>query len=329
MTAFVITVLYYIFMNEDLKEINTGIGRWKSFDNESDALKELRLLSGDSLDSNKLVEYKCYEKDGVLNTKTFEKKSYCICAKYSVVDKLKVGKFYIYSNNIEMRTICTSKIPPSYTPIEALSLEFGYGLVPLIDEESGSELVERIETIRNEIVLTLGLPVPQIKITSNMSIEPSDYIIKVFGNIVGKGKIYLGQYLAINPGGDRKELSGTNTTDPTFNLPAKWIDEDVREFAEREGYTVVDTPSIILTHLAEVIKNNAYKLLGIDEVNIILNSLKKEYPVLLKEVMTIYTIGEIQKEFKSLLKDKKSIRDIVHILEKLCDSSIKLKKNSS
>lgn len=313
-------------MNDDLLEKNSYLGFWRSFDNEYDALKELRKLNAYSFGDKEPFEYRCYRKDGVLNPKTFERKSYCNLVKYSVIDKLKEGKFYIYYlNDIENSQITTPEDYPQYIPVRPLSIELGYSLIPLIEEEYGSELIDRLDKIRNNIVTELGLPAPPVTVSCNFSIEASGYLIKLYGEIVGEGEVIYGKYLVINPDDEKYELSGIHATDPTFKLPAIWIDEEKREFAEREGFSVVDTPTIILTHLNYAIENNAYKLLGRDEVNVILNTLKNEYPVLIKEVESIYKIGVLKNKLKEILRHKGSLRDIVNILEALCDSSIECK----
>ncbi|MBN2618867.1 MAG: flagellar biosynthesis protein FlhA [Spirochaetales bacterium] len=206
-------------------------------------------------------------------------------------------------------------------PLDPLALELGYGLIPLVDQEHGAELLNRITKIRREAALDLGLVVPRIRIVDNMRLEPAEYSFKIRGVSVGKGIINLGQYLAINPGGDREEIPGTKTLDPTFGLPAIWINEDVRDLAERSGYTVVDSPSIIATHLTEIIRNFAHEILGRQEVKAIIDALKEEFSAVVDEVNKNYSVGEIQKVLQGLLKEQVSIRNIVSILETLSDYS--------
>ncbi len=206
-------------------------------------------------------------------------------------------------------------------PLDPLALELGYGLIPLVDQEHGAELLNRITKIRREAALDLGLVVPRIRIVDNMRLEPAEYSFKIRGVAVGKGVINLGQYLAINPGGEREELPGVKTTDPTFGLPAIWINEDVRDLAEREGYTVVDSPSIIATHLTEIIRNFAHEILGRQEVKSIIDALKEDFSAVVDEVNKEFTVGDIQKVLQGLLKEQVSIRNIVSILETLSDFS--------
>lgn len=206
-------------------------------------------------------------------------------------------------------------------PLDPLALELGYGLIPLVDQENGAELLNRITKIRREAALDLGLVVPRIRIVDNMRLEPAEYSFKIRGVSVGKGIINLGQYLAINPGGDREQIPGTPTTDPTFGLPAIWINEDVRDVAERAGYTVVDSPSIIATHLTEIIRNFAHEILGRQEVRSIIDALKDEFSAVVDEVNKEYVTGDIQKVLQGLLREQVSIRNIVSILETLSDFS--------
>jgi flagellar biosynthesis protein FlhA len=204
-------------------------------------------------------------------------------------------------------------------PLDPLSLEIGYGLIPLVDKDKGAELLDRITRIRREAALDLGLVVPRIRIIDNMRLEPSEYCFKIKGVEVGRGVIKMGSYLAINPGGIKEELEGEATTDPAFSLPATWIAEAEREKAERLGYTVVDPPSIIATHLTEIIKAHAGEILGRQEVQAILDTLKNDYPTVVEEVSKSFSVGDIQKVLQGLLREQVSIRNIVVVLETMAD----------
>ena len=197
----------------------------------------------------------------------------------------------------------------------------GYGLIPLVDKDQGAELLERVTRIRKEAALDLGLVVPRIRIMDNMRLEPSEYAFKLRGTEVGRGVIRMGHYMAINPGGEREKLEGEPTADPTFGLPATWITESVREKAERAGYTVVDGPSIIATHLTEILKHHAGEILGRQEIRSMLDTLKNDYSAVVEEVTKAYSLGEIQKILQGLLKEQVSIRNLVAILETLGDFS--------
>jgi len=204
-------------------------------------------------------------------------------------------------------------------PLDPLSLEIGYGLIPMVDKDKGAELLDRITRIRREAALDLGLVVPRIRIIDNMRLEPAEYCFKIKGVEVGRGMIKMGFYLAINPGGIREEVEGEPTRDPAFGLPAKWIAESERDKAERLGYTVVDPPSIIATHLTEIIKAHAAEILGRQEISSILDTLKSDYPTVVEEVTKAFSVGEIQKVLQGLLREQVSIRNIVVILETMAD----------
>ncbi|MDR2516094.1 MAG: flagellar biosynthesis protein FlhA [Spirochaetaceae bacterium] len=204
-------------------------------------------------------------------------------------------------------------------PLDRLSLELGYGLLLLVDRDKGAELLERIQRIRRESALDLGLVIPRIRILDNSRLEPSEYCFKMKGVDVGRGKIRMGYYLCINPGGVSAEIAGEKTKDPAFGLPAVWIGEDMRDEAERAGYTVVDPPSIIATHLTEIIKRYASEILGRQDTQEILETLKKEYPAVVDEAQKHLSLGDIQKVLQSLLKERVSIRNMVAILETLAD----------
>jgi flagellar biosynthesis protein FlhA len=213
-------------------------------------------------------------------------------------------------------------------PLDPLSLEIGYGLIPLVDKDKGAELLDRITRIRREAALDLGLVVPRIRIIDNMRLEPSEYCFKIKGVEVGRGVIKMGSYLAINPGGIKEELEGESTKDPAFGLPATWIAETEREKAEHLGYTVVDPPSIIATHLTEIIKAHASEILGRQEVQSILDTLKNDYPTVVEEVGKNFSVGEIQKILQGLLREQVSIRNIVVILETMADYGTVSKDNA-
>ncbi len=204
-------------------------------------------------------------------------------------------------------------------PLDPLSLELGYGLIPLVDQDNGAELLDRLTRIRREAALDLGLVVPRIRIIDNMRLEPSEYCLKIKGVEMGRGTIRMGHFLAINPGGERESLDGEKTTDPAFGLPAIWINESTRERGERLGYTVVDSPSIIATHLTEIIKKHSSEIIGRQEVQSMLDTLKENYPAVVEEVRKVFSTGEIQKVFQGLLKEQVSIRNLVVILETLGD----------
>ncbi|MFP4618039.1 MAG: flagellar biosynthesis protein FlhA [Spirochaetaceae bacterium] len=204
-------------------------------------------------------------------------------------------------------------------PLDPLSLELGYGLIPLVDKDQGAELLDRITRIRRESALEMGLVVPRIRIIDNMRLDPNEYSVKIRGVEIGRGVLKSGHYLAINPGDVSEEIEGEKTTDPAFGLPALWISEGQREEAERGGYTVVDSPSIIATHLTEIIKKHAHEMLGRQEVKSMLDTLRENYPAVVDEVLKTLSLGEVEKVLQGLLMERVSIRNIVPILETVAD----------
>jgi flagellar biosynthesis protein FlhA len=207
-------------------------------------------------------------------------------------------------------------------PLDSLSLELGYGLIPLVDKEKGAELLERVQGVRRQSALDLGLVIPKVRIIDNMILEPAEYCFKIKGVDTGRGKIRIGYFLCINPGTVTSELEGEKTVDPAFGLPAIWIDQDKRDEAERAGYTVVDPPSIIATHLTEIIRRHASDILGLQDTQAILDTLRKEYPAVVDEVLREgkgLRVVEIQKILQGLLKERVSIRNMVSILESVAD----------
>ena len=209
--------------------------------------------------------------------------------------------------------------PTHVAPLDAISMELGYGLIPLVDKDKGAELLDRITSIRRETALELGLVVPPIRIIDNMRLGPNVYGLKIRGVEVGRGSIRLGHYMSINPGGARETIEGERTTDPAFGLPALWIKEEQRAPAERAGYTVVDPPSVIATHLTEVIKRHAAELLGRQEVRQMLDQLKSDYPAVVEEVTAALGLGSIPKVLQGLLREQVSIRNQVIVFESLAD----------
>lgn len=205
------------------------------------------------------------------------------------------------------------------SPPDPLSLELGYALIPLVDKEKGAELLERVQLIRREMAIDLGLIVPRIRITDNMRLDSSEYSFKIKGVAAGSGRIKMGWYMCINSGGVSEEIPGEKTTEPAFGLPAVWVSEENRDRAERAGYAVIDPPTMIATHLTEIIKRRADEILGRQEVQVMIDSLRKDYPTVVDEVMSNFKIGEIVKVLQGLLREQVSIRNMVVILETLAD----------
>lgn len=204
--------------------------------------------------------------------------------------------------------------------VDPIEFEFGYGLIPLADTGQGGDLLDRIIMIRRQCALEMGLVVPVIRIRDNIQLKPNEYVIKIKGNTVGGGELLLNHYLAMSPGYDDESINGIETVEPSFGLPALWIDETVKDRAELSGYTVVDPPSVVATHLTELIKRHGHELLGRQETKQLVDNLRENYPVLVDELMpSVLAIGDIQKVLGKLLREKISIRDLVTIFETLAD----------
>ncbi|CAM4247847.1 flagellar biosynthesis protein FlhA [Paenibacillus tarimensis] len=208
----------------------------------------------------------------------------------------------------------------SLLQVDPIEFEFGYGLIPLADTQQGGDLLDRIIMIRRQCALELGLVVPVIRIRDNIQLKPNEYVIKIKGNTVARGELLLNHYLAMSPGYDDDSIIGIETQEPAFGLPALWIDEVTKERAEISGYTVVDPPSVVATHLTEIIKRHAHELIGRQETKALVENVKETYPALVDELIpNILTIGDIQKVLVKLLREKISIRDLVTIFETLAD----------
>ncbi|MBC8079431.1 MAG: flagellar biosynthesis protein FlhA [Gorillibacterium sp.] len=204
--------------------------------------------------------------------------------------------------------------------VDPIEFEFGYGLIPLADAQQGGDLLDRVILIRRQCALELGIVVPVIRIRDNIQLKPNEYVIKIKGNSVTRGELLLNHYLAMSPGFDDDSVEGIETTEPAFGLPALWIDEVTKERAELSGYTVVDPPSVVATHLTEVIKRHAHELIGRQETKALIDNVKETYPTLVEELVpSILSIGDIQKVLAKMLREKISVRDMVSILETLAD----------
>ncbi len=208
----------------------------------------------------------------------------------------------------------------SLLQVDPIELEFGYGIIPLADVNQGGDLLDRVVMIRRQIALELGTVVPIIRLRDNIQLNPNQYIIKIKGIQVTEGEILFDHYMAMNPGYVEEEITGIPTFEPSFHLPAIWITEGQRERAESLGYTVVDPPSIIATHLTEVIRSHIAELLTRQDVQNLVNNLKESNPVLVDELTPkLLGLGEIQKVLQNLLEEGISIRDLLTIFETLAD----------
>lgn len=208
----------------------------------------------------------------------------------------------------------------SLLQVDPIEFEFGYGLIPLADTQQGGDLLDRIILIRRQCALELGVVVPVIRIRDNIQLRPNEYIIKIKGNTVARGELLLNHYLAMSPGIDDDSIAGIETTEPAFGLPAIWIDEVTKERAELSGYTVVDPPSVVATHLTEIIKKHTHELLGRQETKALIENVRESYPALVDDLIpAVLSVGDVQKVLAKLLREKISVRDLVTILETLAD----------
>ncbi len=208
----------------------------------------------------------------------------------------------------------------SLLQVDSIELEFGYGIIPLADVNQGGDLLDRVVMIRRQVALELGTVVPIIRLRDNIQLNPNQYIIKIKGIQISEGEILFDHYMAMNPGFVEEEITGIPTYEPSFHLPAIWITEGQRERAESLGYTVVDPPSIIATHLTEIIRQYIAELLTRQDVQNLVNNLKESNPSLIEELVPkTLGLGEIQKVLQNLLKEGISIRDLLTIFETLAD----------
>ncbi|WP_226665674.1 flagellar biosynthesis protein FlhA [Metabacillus litoralis] len=204
--------------------------------------------------------------------------------------------------------------------IDPIEFEFGYGLIPLADTNQGGDLLDRVVMIRRQLAIEFGIVIPVVRIRDNIQLQPNEYRLKIKGNELAKGEILLDHYLAMAPGIEEDSIEGIDTIEPSFGLPAKWITEDMKDTAEMFGYTVVDPPSVVSTHITEVIKQHAHELLGRQETKQLIDHLKESYPILVEEVTpSPLNIGDIQKVLAKLLREKVSIRNLPIIFETLAD----------
>ena len=208
----------------------------------------------------------------------------------------------------------------SLLQVDQIELEFGYGIIPLADVNQGGDLLDRVVLIRRQLALELGCVVPTIRLRDNIQLNPNQYVIKIKGIPVSQSEILFDHYMAMNPGYVEEEITGIPTFEPSFHLPAIWITESQRERAESFGYTVVDPPSIIATHLTEVIRSHIDELLSRQEVQNLINNIQEANQAVINELVPkLLSVGEIQKVLQNLLREGISIRDLITIFETLAD----------
>jgi flagellar biosynthesis protein FlhA len=226
---------------------------------------------------------------------------------------------------IEQEQLAEARRPEtlmSLLHVDQIELEIGYSLIPLVDEAQGGDMLDRISMIRRQCALELGLLVPVIRIRDNLQLNPDEYVVKIKGIQVGRGELMINHYLAMDAGGVSETVPGIATVEPAFGLSALWVDAATRERAEYAGYTVVDPPAILATHLTEIIRDHAHELLGRQEVKTLIDGVREEYPAVVDELVPdMLTIGEVQKVLQNLLREGVPIRNMVTILETLADTA--------
>ena len=206
--------------------------------------------------------------------------------------------------------------------VEPMEIEIGYGLIPLADEGSGGDLLQRITSVRRQCAIDMGIVVQPIRIRDNLQLKTNEYVIKIRSTVMARGELMANMLLCMDPSNGEYGIEGIRTVEPTFGLPAVWINNDQREDAEIKGLTVVDPTTVLITHLTETIKNHSHELVGRQEVKLIIDSLKEKYSAVVEELIPdLMTVGEIQKVLQNLLKERVSIKDMVTILESLADNS--------
>jgi len=204
--------------------------------------------------------------------------------------------------------------------IDVLEIEIGYGLISLVDENQGGDLLKQITRIRRRMALEIGIILPFIRVRDNIQLKPNEYRIKIKGTDVARGELMIKYCLAMDTGAVTKPIEGIKTKEPTFGFPAIWIREDQKEEAEISGYTVVNASSVLITHLTEIIKSYAHEILGRQEVQNLINTLKEDHPAVVEELIpNLMTLGDVHKVLRNLLKERVSIRDLLTILETLAD----------
>ncbi len=225
----------------------------------------------------------------------------------------------------ELKEEPEEELPPqdefqAYLQVDPLEIEIGYGLIPLVEESQGGDLLSRITSLRKQVAQELGVVVPPIRVRDNLQLASNEYRILVRGNPVAGAELMPGYYLALNPGTATGKISGIETREPTFDMPAYWITESQRERAERNGYTLVEVEAVLATHLMEVVKQHAHELLTRQQVQNIIDAVKEEHPALIEELFpNMIQLGGIQKVLQSLLKEKIPIKNLVMVLESLAD----------
>jgi len=224
----------------------------------------------------------------------------------AIVDE---GEYYKNINNVY-----------NLLQIDAIEMEFGYSLLPLVDERSGSSFIDRLVMFRRQFALDMGAVVPEVRLRDNGYLNPNQYVIKIKGEEINKGEILVDYFLALDPGNLTGDVDGIETIEPAYGIPSKWITQEKKELAEIYGYTVIDPLSVVITHLSETVKRHAHELLSRQDVNQLLENVHKYNATLVDDVVpTLISFSGLQKVLSNLLKEGIPIRDVETILETLSD----------
>ena len=210
--------------------------------------------------------------------------------------------------------------------VEPIEMEFGYSLLRLVDEKSGGNFIERVVIFRKQFAMDMGMVIPSVRMTDNPEINPNLYIIKIRGEEVARGEILVDHYLALDSGEVTADVEGIETVEPAFGLPAKWISEDKKIMADVAGYTLIDPVSVMITHWSEIMKRYAHELLSRQDVNTMIENVKKTNPIVVDDLIPkVISVGYLQKVLANLLKEGIPIRDMETILETIGDHTNALK----
>jgi flagellar biosynthesis protein FlhA len=211
--------------------------------------------------------------------------------------------------------------PEEFLRLDILEVEIGYGLIPIVDTVSGGDLLDRVAVIRRQMAQEMGFVVPPVRIRDNVSLDPSTYVIRLRGVKISGSELMMNYVLAINPGGlNENELGGIPGLEPAFGLSARWIAPASKEMAELKGFTVVEPAAVLATHLTEIIRAHAAEILSRQDVQTLLDHLKRDYPVLVDETVSkVGSTGPIQRVLQNLLRERIPIKDLVTILEMIAD----------
>ncbi len=205
-------------------------------------------------------------------------------------------------------------------PLDMIEMEFGYSIIPLVDENSGSSFIDRLVTFRKQFALEMGVVIPAVRLRDNGSLNPNQYVIKIKGEEVARGEVLVDYYLALDPGNLTGTIDGIDTIEPAYGIPSKWITPDKKEMAEIYGYTVIDPLSVVVTHLSETIRRHAYEILTRQDVNQLLENVKKGDAALVDDVVpNVISYSRLQKVLCALLKEGVPIRDMETILGTVSD----------